>query len=70
MRVGRYGVNLQAFERLALPEVVALTVPANTRSRAVMERLGMRHDVAGDFEHPRLPAGHRLRPHVLYRLRP
>jgi RimJ/RimL family protein N-acetyltransferase len=58
-----------AFGELALPEVVAFTVPANVRSRAVMERLGMRHDVTGDFEHPRLPAGHPLRTHVLYRVR-
>lgn len=58
-----------AFEQLALPEVVAFTVPANARSRAVMERLGMHHDSAGDFEHPRLPAGHPLRRHVLYRLK-
>jgi RimJ/RimL family protein N-acetyltransferase len=57
-----------AFARLALPEVVAFTVPANRRSRAVMERLGMRHDGAADFEHPRLAAGHPLRPHVLYRI--
>jgi RimJ/RimL family protein N-acetyltransferase len=58
-----------AFERLTLAEVVSFTVPRNRRSRAVMERLGMRHDAAGDFDHPRLPAGHPLRRHVLYRLR-
>jgi len=58
-----------AFETLALLEVVSFTVPANRRSRAVMERLGMAHDVHGDFDHPRLPEGHPLRPHVLYRLR-
>lgn len=57
-----------AFERLQLDEVVAFTVPANLPSRSVMQRLGMRHDSAGDFEHPRLPVGHPLRPHVLYRL--
>lgn len=57
-----------AFERLALPEVVSFTVPENRRSRAVMERLGMRHDAGGDFAHPRLPAGHALSRHVLYRL--
>ena len=28
----------------------------------------MRHDPAEDFEHPAIPAGHRLRRHVLYRL--
>src|SRR5947207_15044024 len=58
-----------AFRNLGLSEVVAFTVPANARSRAVMERLGMRHDAAGDFDHPRLPAGHALQRHVLYRLR-
>jgi RimJ/RimL family protein N-acetyltransferase len=57
-----------AFESLALVQVVAFTVPANHRSRAVMQRLGMRRDAGGDFEHPRLPPGHPLRPHVLYRL--
>ena len=58
-----------AFESLALEEVVSFTVPLNGRSRAVMERLGMRHDPLGDFDHPRLPAEHPLRRHVLYRLR-
>jgi hypothetical protein len=33
-----------------------------------MERLGMAQDAAGNFEHPRLPEGHGLRQHVLYRL--
>jgi RimJ/RimL family protein N-acetyltransferase len=58
-----------AFEALALPEVVAFTVPANRRSRAVMERLGMVRNPHEDFEHPRLPPQHALRRHVLYRLR-
>jgi RimJ/RimL family protein N-acetyltransferase len=58
-----------AFETLALPEVVSFTVPANSRSRAVMERLGLARVVGGDFDHPRLPAVHALRRHVLYRLR-
>jgi RimJ/RimL family protein N-acetyltransferase len=56
-----------AFGTLALAEVVAFTVPANLRSRALMERLGMWRDHGGDFEHPRLPPGHPLRPHLLYR---
>jgi RimJ/RimL family protein N-acetyltransferase len=58
-----------AFHRLGLPEVVSFTVPANMRSRRVMEKLGMHRDPAEDFEHPRLPEGHPLRRHVLYRLR-
>jgi RimJ/RimL family protein N-acetyltransferase len=57
-----------AFEKLGLAEVVSFTVPANTRSRAVMERLGMRHCPNEDFDHPKLPEGHPLRRHVLYRL--
>jgi ribosomal-protein-alanine N-acetyltransferase len=56
------------FEVLGLDEIVSFTVPANARSRAVMERLGMRRDVEGDFDHPRLPQGHPLQRHVLYRL--
>ncbi len=56
------------FERVGLQQVIALTVPANQRSRAVMVRLGMRHDPAEDFDHPNVPAGHPLRRHVLYRL--
>jgi ribosomal-protein-alanine N-acetyltransferase len=56
------------FDRLGLAEVVSLTVPANTPSRAVMERLGMTRDEADDFDHPSLPEGHPLRRHVLYRL--
>ncbi len=57
------------FARLGLEEIVSFTVPANRRSRAVMERLGMTRDPLEDFEHPVLPEGHRLRLHVLYRLR-
>ena len=54
------------FGECGLDEIVSFTVPANRRSVAVMERLGMRAD--GEFDHPRLPPGHRLRRHVLYRL--
>jgi len=57
------------FDRLALAEIVSFTVLANERSRRVMERLGMHRSAEDDFDHPRLPAGHRLAPHVLYRLK-
>jgi RimJ/RimL family protein N-acetyltransferase len=46
----------------------------NHRSAAVCERLGMRRDPSGDFEHPMFDAdqlsigGHPQRPHILYRL--
>jgi ribosomal-protein-alanine N-acetyltransferase len=56
------------FDRLGLREIVAFTVPANTRSWRLMEKLGMRRDPADDFDHPLLPEGHPLRRHVLYRL--
>jgi RimJ/RimL family protein N-acetyltransferase len=58
------------FDKLQLNEIVAFTVPANVRSRRVMEKLGMSHNPADDFEHPNLPEGHPLRRHVLYRRRP
>jgi RimJ/RimL family protein N-acetyltransferase len=57
-----------AFDRLGVAGLLAFTVPANQRSRAVMVRLGMTHDPAEDFDHPLLPEGHPLRRHVLYRL--
>lgn len=57
-----------AFDELGLEEVVSFTVPENMRSRRVMERIGMTHDPAGDFDHPLLPVGHRLRRHVFYRI--
>ncbi len=55
------------FEILRLPEIVSFTVPSNTPSRRVMERLGMRMDAA-TFEHPGIPDGHVLRAHCNYRL--
>jgi RimJ/RimL family protein N-acetyltransferase len=58
-----------AFEELSLDAIVSMTVPANLASRRVMEKLGMTHDPADDFDHPNLAAGHPLRRHVLYRLR-
>jgi RimJ/RimL family protein N-acetyltransferase len=57
-----------AFTVLGLDELVSFTSDGNARSRAVMERLGMTRDEGGDFHHPNVPAGHALRPHVLYRL--
>lgn len=56
------------FEDLGLAEIVSFTIPANTRSRAVMDRLGMTHHPADDFDHPNVPDGHPMRLHVLYRL--
>ena len=58
-----------AFTAMERDEVVALTAAMNLRSQRVMRRLGMTRDPRDDFEHPHLEAGHRLRPHVLFRLR-
>jgi RimJ/RimL family protein N-acetyltransferase len=57
-----------AFEKIGLEEIVSFATIGNVRSRRVMEKLGMTHDSADDFDHPLLP-GHRLSRHVLYRLR-
>ncbi len=59
-----------AFDDLMLDEVVSFTAATNLRSQAVMKRIGMTHDPADDFDHPRMPDGHILRRHVLYRTRP
>jgi ribosomal-protein-alanine N-acetyltransferase len=66
---GASAVVRHAFEVLLVPELVSFTVPSNLRSRRVMEKLGMTRDPAEDFDHPRLPADHPLRRHMLYRLR-
>ena len=66
---GAQAVVGYGFQTLGFREIVATTVPANTRSRRVMEKLGMTYDSADDFEHPLLSEGHPLRRHVLYRLR-
>jgi len=57
-----------ARDRLGISGVHAFTVPANRRSQRVMKRLGFVRDPAADFDHPRLPAGHPLARHWLYRL--
>ncbi len=54
------------FERLALPRIVAFTVPANAASWGLMQRLGMQR--TGTFEHPRLSADHPLSRHILYEI--
>jgi len=56
------------FQTVGLREIVSFTVPANMASRRVMEKIGMMHNPADDFDHPSLPEGHPLRRHVLYRI--
>ena len=54
------------FERLGLDDIVSFTAAINLRSRALMERLGMRH--VDGFDHPLLPPGHALLRHRRYRI--
>jgi len=56
------------FEKRRLAEIVAYTAAINRRSRQPMERLGMTHDAAQDFSHPKIDAGDPLAAHVLYRI--
>ena len=56
------------FARTDLTEVVAYTARQNAPSRRVMEKLGMTHDPAKDFQHPAVPQDHPLATSVLYRL--
>jgi RimJ/RimL family protein N-acetyltransferase len=57
------------FGEARLEGIVSFTIPANLRSRRVMEKLGMSRRPEDDFDHPLLPEHHPMRRHVLYRLR-
>lgn len=50
--------------------VIAITARINTRSRKLMQRIGMTYEPEHDFEHPALTEGDPLRPHVLYSIDP
>jgi RimJ/RimL family protein N-acetyltransferase len=57
------------FANLDDEAIWAITVPANTRSWGLMERLGMtrHHDL--DFDHPRVPDDSPLKRHITYSIR-
>jgi RimJ/RimL family protein N-acetyltransferase len=57
-----------AFDRFDVDEILSFTSRQNQRSQRVMEKLGMTHAPADDFDHPEIPNGDPLRRHVLYRL--
>lgn len=59
-----------AFEVKKLAEIVSFTVPANLKSRRVMEAIGMSRNPADDFDHPLVAVGNPRRRHVLYRIQP
>ncbi|MGD2170598.1 MAG: GNAT family N-acetyltransferase [Gammaproteobacteria bacterium] len=56
-----------SFVTLNLDEVVSFTAMQNTKSRAVMTRLGLT-DTNQNFGHPDIPKTHPLSQHVLYKL--
>jgi len=58
-----------AFEDRRLDAVLSFAVAENTRSTAVMRRIGLRRLAILDFDHPRVPDTHpHLKRHVVYGL--
>lgn len=55
-----------AFAGVGLAEIWSMTSVLNTPSQAVMRRIGMTEAVR--WEHPRIPGGNPLKPHVTYHL--
>lgn len=57
------------FGALGLEEIISFAVQGNERSIAVMRRIGMTAEPAGDFDHPRVPDTHpHLKRHVFHTL--
>lgn len=56
------------FANLSDNAIWAITVPANTRSWGLMERLGMERQHDMDFDHPKVPDGSPLKRHITYRI--
>jgi RimJ/RimL family protein N-acetyltransferase len=65
---GGLAVVRHAIEVLGLKEIVSFTAIVNSKSQRVMQKIGMTRNPAEDFDHPKLPEGHLLQRHVLYRL--
>ncbi|MEY2424701.1 MAG: hypothetical protein QOI61_273 [Actinomycetota bacterium] len=57
------------FARCGFDEILSFTTVGNERSQRVMRKIGMQRDPSADFDHPNIPEGHPVRPHVLYRLK-
>jgi RimJ/RimL family protein N-acetyltransferase len=53
-----------AFAGAGLPEIWSMTAVLNTPSQAVMRRIGLTE--VARFQHPRVPVGSPIRPHVTY----
>lgn len=57
-----------AFRELKIPEIVSFTAAGNAKSIRVMQKIGLQHNEADDFDHPKLDDTSPLKRHVLYRL--
>jgi RimJ/RimL family protein N-acetyltransferase len=56
------------FANLPDDAIWAITVPANTRSWGLMERLGMKRQHDMDFDHPNVADDNPLKRHITYRI--
>lgn len=65
---GARGCLQFGWDKLKVPEIVALTAEQNTPSRRVMEKIGMHYDADADFNHPALAEDCPLRRSVMYRI--
>lgn len=61
----RAGLDV-AFDGVGLDEIWSMTAVLNEPSQAVMRRLGLTE--VARFDHPKVPQGHPLRPHVVYHM--
>lgn len=54
------------FRVMGLQRILAYTARSNTPSEKVMQRLGMTRRADMDFDHPAVPDGHPVKPHIVY----
>jgi len=64
---GAKAVLAFGFEEVGLETIFSFATSGNTRSQAVMKRIGMTKVEDGDFDHPNLGPDDPLRHHVLFR---
>jgi RimJ/RimL family protein N-acetyltransferase len=54
---------------LGIAKIVAFTSRLNLPSQRVMQKLEMSYDPSDDYLNPQIPVGHRLSPHVVYKIK-
>lgn len=65
---GAQACLMHGFNNIGLTKIYSFTAVVNLPSERVMQKIGMHFERY--FEHPGLPKGHSLRPHVLYKVMP